>query len=195
MIKAPAGLYAMYKDGTTLPILAFSHGLSALVLDADLGQLVAANQDPGFVRIETTLASTPAYPPSTRSAYETRVAQHTANGTPEDDARILALPAPKGWRCPACNHGIIVHRMHGCDEDGCDCTVPHGRILPGDPNPSANPEATCTGITAAWCPVHGDCSCSRTLYSEAIHLDDPACPLHSATSTHGEPPDATDGQV
>lgn len=38
----------------------------------------------------------------------------------------------------------------------------------------------CTGITASWCPVHGDCTCSRS-----EHLDDPNCMLHAALSSHG----------
>ncbi len=39
----------------------------------------------------------------------------------------------------------------------------------------------CTGITAAWCPLHGDCSCP-----DPVALDDPSCPLHALTSPHGE---------
>jgi hypothetical protein len=40
--------------------------------------------------------------------------------------------------------------------------------------------ATCTGLTASWCPIHGDCTCPDC--SEA--LDDTDCRLHRATSTH-----------
>ncbi len=37
----------------------------------------------------------------------------------------------------------------------------------------------CAGLTARWCPVHGDCLCTP----EREH---PRCPLHSAESTHAE---------
>lgn len=40
----------------------------------------------------------------------------------------------------------------------------------------------CTGVTAAWCPIHGDCTCpDRTLA-----MDDDRCPLHAHDSTHAE---------
>jgi hypothetical protein len=39
----------------------------------------------------------------------------------------------------------------------------------------------CTGLTASWCPVHGDCSCPNR--EEA--MDDEGCPLHSWESSHG----------
>lgn len=51
------------------------------------------------------------------------------------ETEILAMPVPKGFDCPACGHGITVHRMHGCDAVRCKCTAPHGRLLPGDPQP------------------------------------------------------------
>lgn len=47
----------------------------------------------------------------------------------------------------------------------------------------------CTGATAAWCPVHGDCACPRT--DGGPSLDHPACPLHGPASTHGEEPEPT----
>lgn len=52
------------------------------------------------------------------------------------EAEIMAMPQPKGLRCPACRHDTAVHRMHGCDVGECECTAPHGRILPGDPQPN-----------------------------------------------------------
>lgn len=65
----------------------------------------------------------------------------------------------------------------------------------------------CTGITAAWCPVHGDCTCPRSVdgeirwhyepgivsvYGVPAHSEtakfvteyDPACPLHGERSEH-----------
>ena len=41
----------------------------------------------------------------------------------------------------------------------------------------------CTGISAHWCPVHGDCTCRNPEDS----MSDDDCPLHSPSSTHGEP--------
>jgi hypothetical protein len=38
----------------------------------------------------------------------------------------------------------------------------------------------CTGISAAWCPHCGDCTCDR----ESGRLDDRDCPLHSVASPH-----------
>lgn len=49
----------------------------------------------------------------------------------------------------------------------------------------------CTGITAAWCPVHGDCRCPDR--ESGGDLDDPSCPLHGADGHHGEAPQY-DGQ-
>lgn len=45
---------------------------------------------------------------------------------------------------------------------------------------SPEPEGErCTGLSATWCPIHGDCKCEgedRASYQ---------CPLHSPTSSHG----------
>lgn len=48
----------------------------------------------------------------------------------------------------------------------------------------------CTGVSAAWCPIHGDCICVR---EGTAGLDDPNCPLHSLESTHAEVEDAPGG--
>lgn len=40
----------------------------------------------------------------------------------------------------------------------------------------------CTPLSARWCPVHGDCTCSQ-----AGPLDRSACPLHDPTSGHPQP--------
>jgi hypothetical protein len=39
----------------------------------------------------------------------------------------------------------------------------------------------CTGLTAAWCPIHGDCVCDR---ENSMDADD--CPLHNDLSHHAE---------
>lgn len=38
----------------------------------------------------------------------------------------------------------------------------------------------CTGVSASWCPVHGDCVCDR----ENDELNNIDCPLHSRQSSH-----------
>lgn len=38
----------------------------------------------------------------------------------------------------------------------------------------------CTGLTARWCAVHGDCTCPR----DEAHLDSQRCPLHGPESDH-----------
>lgn len=40
---------------------------------------------------------------------------------------------------------------------------------------------SCTGISAVWCPIHGDCTCS-----DPNDKNDDDCPLHSGASRHGE---------
>jgi hypothetical protein len=37
----------------------------------------------------------------------------------------------------------------------------------------------CTGLTARWCPVHGDCACPA-----GGSMDGTSCPLHAPTSAH-----------
>lgn len=41
------------------------------------------------------------------------------------------------------------------------------------------PDVVCTGLTASWCPICGDCCCD----SEE-GLDDPSCPLHAIGTPH-----------
>lgn len=52
---------------------------------------------------------------------------------------------------------------------------------------AVQPEPECTGLTAVWCPVHGECTCpfEDDNPDNGRTLDDPACPLHAATSPHG----------
>jgi hypothetical protein len=50
---------------------------------------------------------------------------------------------------------------------------------------------SCTGLTATWCPVHGDCRCPHVYYADGDEpqgrtLNDPACPLHAVSSSHAE---------
>lgn len=43
----------------------------------------------------------------------------------------------------------------------------------------------CTGVSAKWCPVHGDCTCPNN-NGDYDSLNDDDCPLHSASSQHAE---------
>lgn len=43
----------------------------------------------------------------------------------------------------------------------------------------------CTGISAFWCPIHGNCKCERLPDGDCC-FDSHDCPLHSGTSTHAE---------
>lgn len=40
----------------------------------------------------------------------------------------------------------------------------------------------CTGVSATWCPVHGDCACPDI---EEARCDE-NCPLHNSRSTHAD---------
>jgi len=42
----------------------------------------------------------------------------------------------------------------------------------------------CTGLTARWCPIHGDCTCPERPDGDWDGSDD--CPLHGLDSDHGE---------
>jgi hypothetical protein len=42
----------------------------------------------------------------------------------------------------------------------------------------------CSGVTASWCPVHGECACDDRDDAAARTFEDPACPLHAHLSTH-----------
>jgi hypothetical protein len=49
-------------------------------------------------------------------------------------------------------------------------------------------ENSCTGLTARWCSVHGDCCCPQAPQQNGWHpvgsLNDPTCPLHGIDSDH-----------
>ena len=48
--------------------------------------------------------------------------------------------------------------------------------------------AHCTGISAGWCPVCGDCTCPRDDTDTREEQSD-NCPLHGTVSSHGEDED------
>ena len=45
----------------------------------------------------------------------------------------------------------------------------------------------CTGLTATWCPIHGDCRCPRNEFGDRT-FDGSGCPLHAIDSSHPLPP-------
>lgn len=54
-------------------------------------------------------------------------------------------------------------------------------------------EPTCTGLTAFWCPVCGDCTCERSESGDCEFQGDaavPRCPLHSSASRHASQEDS-----
>lgn len=46
-------------------------------------------------------------------------------------------------------------------------------------------ELLCTGVSAVWCPIHGDCTCK-----DPDDKNDDDCPLHSSYSDHAEAQDS-----
>lgn len=55
------------------------------------------------------------------------------------------------------------------------------------PEHSAPPaRVQCTGVSAAWCPIHGDCTCPEINADGERDMNDGDCPLHSASSDHAE---------
>jgi len=46
-----------------------------------------------------------------------------------------------------------------------------------------NEQAECTGVSAVWCPIHGDCTCK-----DREDQNDEECPLHGLPSTHAVTP-------
>lgn len=55
-------------------------------------------------------------------------------------------------------------------------------------NPDWGEESGCTGLTAIWCPIHGDCSCGHGggPAIDIANMDDADCPLHGIASDHAE---------
>lgn len=46
----------------------------------------------------------------------------------------------------------------------------------------------CTGVSAGWCPVHGDCTCPRD-GTDTREEQSETCPLHGGQSPHGDDTD------
>lgn len=43
---------------------------------------------------------------------------------------------------------------------------------------------SCTGLTATWCPIHGECTCARTVDGDIPVMADSWCPLHKPNGDH-----------
>lgn len=44
----------------------------------------------------------------------------------------------------------------------------------------------CTGITAVWCPLHGQCMCPEDEDGILEWGSNPDCPIHAEDSNHAE---------
>lgn len=92
----------------------------------------------------------------------------------------VALSGPEGHR------GSGHNPPSGGSESGVDgrtgARSPAGRP---DGSDAAQDGSGCTGLTARWCPIHGDCTCDRDDYGSG-DMNDPTCPLHRTSSTHAE---------
>lgn len=44
----------------------------------------------------------------------------------------------------------------------------------------------CSGISARWCPVHGDCICQAAEENDLPDLNHTDCPLHGTATDHGD---------
>ena len=112
------------------------------------------------------------------------------------NARLLYVaPIPK----ELCGFDVPAHfKVKWLDEQGRQCSailplspedVEHLRInLPdvATPSPEIGTAAVpCTGTTAVWCPVCGECKCTADQRLDS--LDNQTCPLHSPVSKHGDP--------
>lgn len=49
---------------------------------------------------------------------------------------------------------------------------------------AVDPDDPCTGIAAAWCPTHGDCTCPRIGDGGRETGGDDTCPLHGHDTSH-----------
>jgi len=108
-----------------------------------------------------------------------------------------------GAYCKFCDHRCFVYRvvpgsnvthLATCPEGmaldreklGVDYTTAVNLMAPEDrvrelrDRADAIESSNCTGLTAAWCPVHGDCRCADPLES----MSDAQCPLHAPASSH-----------
>ena len=68
--------------------------------------------------------------------------------------------------------------------DGAKVTFPNGFVYERVAGTWEPIHTRCTGVTAAWCPVHGDCTCPDADDGTPTLCDD-GCPLHDPLGPHG----------
>lgn len=74
------------------------------------------------------------------------------------------------------DHGVSPCFVN-CGEPACQrlgCVRVH--------NAEHRDDQKCTGLSASWCPIHGDCLCDP---QRDDGLNYPDCPLHGIDSAHG----------
>jgi hypothetical protein len=79
------------------------------------------------------------------------------------------------------NNRTVTAMCQDCDEEflaqgPCDSICTPCRLIAGG---YLAPLVTCTGISATWCPIHGDCD-GDVEYAGGEH----SCPLHAINSPH-----------
>jgi hypothetical protein len=74
---------------------------------------------------------------------------------------------------------------------------PHGPGGLADPGLLGGEDEPCTGLTARWCPVHGECTCGgdRATTCQPYQMYDADCPLHGAQSDHAPDADIAPAQT
>ena len=76
------------------------------------------------------------------------------------------------------DNGIDTDVWEGREDMPVQVAIVDARLVPLKRVPGI---VVCTGLTAAWCPIHGDCVCDREQ-----SMDHPDCPLHAPESPHAE---------
>lgn len=95
---------------------------------------------------------------------------------------MLKGEIPSG-KCVHCNERVVLiqYLKEACwvhfPEDGQGFKDMHDRCF----GVVAKPTVECTELQAAWCPIHGDCTCDSE-----DPLSSNSCPLHSVGATHAE---------
>ncbi len=108
--------------------------------------------------------------------------QHSCQPPPLPAAGTVMLPPD--WECGICGR---LWQAVGGPSGGAWWAEVRGPRPPADPAlfSTSTPEPEpCTGMTATWCPTHGECRCTNRLEDGEFTLDDFGCPLHGADSPH-----------
>lgn len=81
----------------------------------------------------------------------------------------------KQTACKLCREPFV------CDNGMWFTTCECAKLRPEELKAAHSPQ--CTGVSAHWCPVCGDCTCKKPEDS----LSDDGCPLHDIASKHALP--------